>query len=301
MSRVAVTGATGLVGRRLVAALAARGDEVTALSRNPERASEALGVQAVGWDPMSGPAPTEALEGRDVVVNLAGEPVAQRWNDRSKERIRESRVTGTRNLVAALTGLDARPSALVNASGIGAYGDRGDDIVDEDAPFGSDFLSEVVAAWEAAADRSTDLGLRVVALRTGVVLDARDGALKKMLPPFKAGVGGPVGGGKQWMPWIHGDDIIGLYLAAIDNESWSGAFNACSPNPVTNADFSKALGKTLHRPAVMPVPSFALKAMFGEMAEIILGGQRALPKRALEHGYDFAHPELREALAATLG
>lgn len=298
---VTITGATGLIGRRLVAELNARGDQVTVLSRDAGKAASALGVEAVAWDALAGPAPTEALSGRDAVVHLAGEPVAQRWNTERKQAILDSRETGTRNLVAGLSAADPRPAALISSSAVGFYGKHGDELVDESTAAGDDFLADVCVRWEKEADGAAALGLRVVHIRTGVVLDANGGALKTMLPPFKAGVGGPVAGGRQYMPWIHVDDIVGLYLKALDDTSWSGAYNGSAPDPVTNKAFSKALGKALHRPSFSPVPAFAIKALYGEMSEIVTEGQRAVPKRALAEGYTFKHPDLDEALTSALG
>jgi uncharacterized protein len=298
--RVTVTGATGLIGPRLVARLKDRGDEVTVLSRAPDRAGDQLGVEAVAWDPMAGPAPAEALNGRDGVVHLAGEPVAQRWNGPAKQRIRDSRETGTRNLVEGLSAADPRPRVLASASGMDYYGARGDEEVAEDEPAADEFLAQVCVAWEAEAQRAEELGVRVARLRTGVVLSAEGGALAKMLPPFKLGAGGPVAGGRQWMPWIHLDDIAGMYLAALEDDRWSGPVNAATPTPVTNREFSKALGRALHRPAVAPVPELALRVLYGEMAEIITSGRRAIPKRALELGYAYEHPDLDEALRSAL-
>ena len=297
---VTITGASGLIGTRLVAALRARGDEVTVMSRNAARASGALGVPAIAWDPLTGPAPAEALAGRDAVVHLAGEPVAQRWNAKVKAAILASRETGTRNLVAGLSAADPRPGTLVSSSAVGFYRKHGDELVDARQPAGGDFLAGVCEAWEREARAATDLGMRVVLLRTGVVLDPDGGALKTMLTPFRAGVGGPVAGGAQYMPWIHVDDVVGMYLAALDDPSWSGPVNATAPQPVTNREFSKALGRALHRPAVAPVPAFALRMLYGDMAEIVTEGQRAVPARAQELGYDFRHPDLDAALAAAL-
>ena len=296
---VTVTGATGLIGSKLVAALKARGDQVTVLSRNPEKAQQSLGVEAHGWDPLSEPAPAAALSGRDAVVHLLGENVAQRWTAKAKKAIHESRELGTRNLVAGIEASSPRPAALVSSSAVGYYGKHGDERVPESSPAGSDFLAGVCVAWEREADRASELGLRVVKLRTGVVLDKTGGALKTMLPPFKAGVGGPVASGKQYMPWIHVDDVVGLYLAALDGD-WSGAYNATAPEPVTNKVFSKALGKALHRPAIAPVPAFALGILYGEMKEIVTEGQRAVPERPLAEGYAFQHPDLDEALSSAL-
>jgi uncharacterized protein (TIGR01777 family) len=300
--KVTVTGATGLIGSKLVGALQARGDDVTVLSRSPEKARGALGdVEAHEWDPIRDPAPAAALAGRDGVVHLAGEALAQRWSDDVKRRILESRDTGTRNLVAGIEAAEPRPGVLVSSSAVGFYGPHGDERVDESDPAGDDFAATVCVAWENAAEAASKLGLRVVKVRTGVVLAEDGGALAQMLTPFKLGVGGPVAGGEQYMPWVHLDDVVGMYLEALDDTTWSGPVNATAPEPVTNKVFSKALGKALHRPAVLPVPELALKALYGEMAQIVVTGQRAVPKRAGELGYEHRHPELAEALSSALG
>ncbi len=299
--KVTVTGATGLIGSRLLAALAARGDEVRVLSRDHEGARERLGVDAMSWDPEAEPAAAAALSGADAVVHLAGEPVAQRWSEEVKARIRRSREVGTANLVAGLSAADPRPRALVSSSGTGFYGARGDERVDESSAPGRDFLAQVCVGWESAADAAAELGVRVVKVRTGVVLDSSGGALKTMLAPFRLGVGGPVAGGGQYLPWIHVDDIVGIYLAALDGAEWHGPVNASAPEPVTNREFSRALGRALHRPALLPVPELALRALYGEMAEMVTQGQRAVPARALELGYHFRHPDLDEALRSALG
>ena len=300
---ITVTGATGLIGGRLIAELRARGDQVTLLSRSAAKAREAVGAgwNVVEWDPNAGPAPREALDGCDGVVHLAGEPVAQRWNDRSKERILSSREVGTRNLVAGIARADPKPKVLVSSSAVGYYGPHGDEELTEDTPPGRDFLAGVCTVWEREADRAADRGLRVVKVRTGVVLDQNGGALKTMLPPFKLGVGGPVAGGRQYTPWIHVDDVVGIYLRAIDDADWTGAVNATAPTPVTNKAFSRALGKVLGRPAFAPVPALAIQALYGEMAEIVTKGQRVIPRRTQALGYSFRHPELGEALRSALG
>jgi uncharacterized protein (TIGR01777 family) len=300
--RITVTGATGRIGSRLVRQLLDRGDAVTVLSRNPDRARSALpGVEAVAWDPAAGPAPAEALAGRDGVVHLAGEDIAQRWNADAKRRIRESRELGTRNLVAGLRAADPRPPVLVSASAVGYYGAHGDEPLDETAPAGSGFLADVCAAWEREAQAAEELGVRVVRLRTGVVLDRDGGALAKMLPFFRLGGGGPVAGGRQYMPWIHRDDLVGLQIAALEGgDDWAGPINGTAPEAVTNREFSKALGRALHRPAVAPVPGLAVRVLYGDMAELVTEGQRVLPRRAQELGYDFRHPQLDEALRSTL-
>ena len=299
--RLTVTGATGLIGSRVVGALAARGDEVTVLSRSPQRAGRALGVAAAAWRPTEEPASAEALAGRDAVVHLAGEPLDQRWTDASRRRIRESRELGTRNLLAGVAATDARPGVLVSASAVGFYGDRGEEILTEEAAPGLGFPAEVCQAWEREAARARELGMRVAHVRTGVVLAPGGGALARMLPPFKLGVGGPVAGGHQYLPWIHVDDVVGLYLAVLDDDRYEGPVNASAPEPVTNRDFSKALGRALRRPAVAPVPALALKLVYGDMAEIVLTGQRAVPAKAQRLGFAHRHPELHEALRSALG
>jgi len=298
--KVTVTGATGLIGTKLVAALKERGDDVLVLARDPDKATSALGTPALTWDAVAGPPPPQALAGRDAVIHLAGAPVAQRWNANAKKAILSSRETGTRNLVDGLHEAEPRPTVLVSASAVGYYGPRDEEPARETTPPGEDFLADVCVRWENEAARAAQDGVRVVSLRTGVVLDADGGALKKMLPPFKAGVGGPVAGGDQYMPWIHVDDVVGLYLTAVDNPGWSGAYNASAPEPVTNKAFSKALGRALGRPAFAPVPAFALRLLYGEMAEIVTEGQRAVPDRAVAEGYVFRHTDLHAALKDVL-
>jgi uncharacterized protein len=291
VKRIAITGGTGRLGTLLVDALRARGDEVTLLSRDP--------AKGVRYDPLHAPAPPEALAGRDAVVHLAGEDIAQRWNDATLKRIKDSRMIGTRNLVAGIAQADPRPRALISASAVGYYGNRPHPI-DEDAPPGDDVLADVCVAWEREADKARELGLRVVKVRTGVVLDRHGGALAKMLPPFRLGLGGPVAGGRQPVPWIHYEDVVGIYLQAIDDERWTGAVNATAPEPVTNKELSRALGRALHRPAVAPVPGFAVKLLYGGMAKLVIEGQYARPRRTLDLGYTFRHPDLDEALRSAL-
>jgi uncharacterized protein len=315
--KVAVTGATGLIGTALVQSLCTRGDQVTVLTRDPARADAARHAsgpaasrpapeqaqpQLVGWHPSQEQAPVEALAGRDAVVHLAGEPVAQRWNDATKRAILDSRVLGTRNLVRGLRALEpqARPQVLVSASAIGYYGARGPEPVDEESPAGDDFLAQVCVDWEAEARTANDLAIRSVQLRTGVVLERSGGALAQMLGPFRLGLGGPAGSGNQYMAWIHRADVVGMVLAALDDQRWSGPVNATAPEPVTARAFARALGRALHRPAVLPIPTFALRLRFGEMAEVITTGVRAMPAKALVLGYSFDHPHLEEALGAAL-
>ena len=297
--KVTISGATGRVGRHLVAALKARGDDVIALSRDPDKASERLGVQAFAWDLKNEAVPKAALAGRDAVVHLAGEDVGQRWSKEVKAEILDSREKGTRNMVHSIFETKPRPKTLICASASGYYGARGSEPVDEAEPPGSDWLAEVTARWERQAE-TAKVGTRMVIVRTGIVLDAEAGALAKMLPPFKAGIGGPIGSGKQYMPWIHRDDLIGIYLTAIDHPTFHGPINASAPEPVTNKRFAKALGSAINRPAVAPVPGFTIKLMYGEMSQIVLKGVRMVPSRAAELGYEFQHPDLDEALRSTL-
>jgi uncharacterized protein len=310
--RVTVTGATGLIGPALVSALQDRGAQVTVLTRDPARVDARLAragplgdgpvapVQAVRWDLLNEAAPAHALAGRDAVVHLAGEPVAQRWTPKAKAAIRESRVTGTRHLIEGLRDADPRPRALVSGSAIGYYGQRGEEPLDEDAPAGGDFLAGVCADWELEAERASGLGVRVVQVRTGVVLDRDGGALAKMLPPFRLGLGGPVAGGRQYMSWIHRDDLIGMILAAIEDERWTGPINATAPEPVSNRDFSRALAGALGRPSWLPVPGAALRLLYGEMAEIVTNGARVMPAKPLVLGYQFRHPRLAQALKSAI-
>ena len=285
--RVAVTGATGLIGSALVEALTGRGDEVTAVSRS------------TNWpDPKAAPPPADVLAGRDAVVHLLGEQIAQRWTDDGKREIRDSRVLSTRNLVTTLGGLPdgERPKVLVSQSGAGWYGHRGDERLDESRPAGDDFLAKLSADWEAEARRAEELGVRVVVNRTGMVLSPSGGALEKMMPFFKLGIGGPVAGGKQYVAWVHLDDVVGAILFELDTEAARGPVNVTAPEPATNRDFSKALGRVLHRPALAPVPALAVRALYGEMADIVITGQRAVPARLTELGYAFRRPQLEDAL-----
>ena len=289
---VLLTGATGLIGRPLMRALAAAGHSVTLVSRTPGRAP----TRAIGWDGV--PAIMSEV---DAVVNMAGEPVAEgRWTDARKQAIRASRIDGTRAIVQAMRHATKRPAVLVNASATGYYGPCGDETVDESHAPGNDFLANVCQAWEAEAVAAEALGVRVVRLRTGIVLAPDGGALGKMLLPFRAGLGGPIGGGKQWMPWIHIDDECGLVVAALGGEQWRGPVNGTAPEPARNREFAHALGAVLGRPAVLPTPGFMLRLAFGEMAEILLTGQRATPAAAQQFGYDWKHPTLTEALADLL-
>jgi uncharacterized protein (TIGR01777 family) len=295
-----ITGATGLIGRRLVERL----EQPIVLSRDAERAKAALG-EAVGrvfaWNPSAEPAPADAFEGVDVVFNLAGESVGEgRWTKARKQRILDSRVLGTRHLVETIRGLDRRPRVLVSASAIGFYGPCGDEVLDESAPAGSDFLAEVCQAWEAEAAKARDAGLRVVCARIGVVMATEGGALEKMLTPFKLGLGGRLSHGRQITPWVHVDDVVGLLMHAAETEVINGPMNTTAPTPVSNREFTSTLARALRRPAIFPMPAFVLKLLLGEFAEAVLASQRVIPKRAQETGYEFRHPRLEDALKALL-
>jgi uncharacterized protein len=297
--KVLVTGASGLIGSALCDALLARDDEVVGLSRDPERARGARpGIIWHRWEPTLERPPATAFDGVDGVVHLLGEPIDQRWTEQAKERIMETRRTGTRNLVAAIAGLEQKPAVLISQSAVGFYGDRGDAVLDESAsPGGESFDSVVVQAWEESAREVKASGVRLVIARTGQVLDAGGGMLAELLTPFKLGVGGPLAGGAQYLSWIHIEDEVGILIWALDNDAVSGVVNATAPDPATNKEFSKALGRALGRPAVVPVPGLVLDLKFGtEFGKVLRGGQRVVPKRALELGYEFRHPDLDEAL-----
>jgi uncharacterized protein len=298
--RVVITGATGMIGRELVSALSERGDTVVALSRDRGRGIQALGdgVEVMAWsDPLVAPPPANALSGADAVVHLLGEPVAQRWSADAKRRIRDSRVGSTQMLVEGLSSLPAgeRPRVLVSQSATGFYGPRDDQAIDEESGPGNDFLAGVVVEWERAATAAGEL-TRVVRTRTGVVLSSSGGALKKMLPAFRLGIGGPVAGGRQYVPWIHHADVVQALIKCAEDERAQGPVNLTAPEPVTNAELSRALGRTLGRPAFLPVPGFAVGLLFGEMAQVVTTGQRALPRRLQELGFEFRHPDLEPAL-----
>jgi uncharacterized protein len=300
--KVALTGASGFLGPVLVQRLLERGHGVHVLARDVARALTRLpsGVTGSYFDAAT-PLSPDALGGAEAVIHLAGEPVAQRWTDQARQRIRDSRVVGTRLLVEAMRAAGT-VRHFVSASAIGYYGaDRGAEPLTETSSPGEDFLARVCRAWEAEALEADTAGIRTVLPRIGVVLHPEGGALKKMLPLFRLGLGGKMGSGQQYMSWVHRDDTLGLLLFALEQPELRGPLNVTAPEPVTNADFSRALGAALGRPAVMPVPAFALKAAMGEMSEVVLGGQRVLPRRAQEAGYRFQHPELSEALRSLVG
>jgi|SRR5579871_3639 len=295
---VTISGASGLVGRRLLKLLMEAGHSVHVLSRHAGT-NLPPGVGLSVWDPANTVPPRDGLEAADAVVHLAGEPVAQRWTAEVKQKIRISRVDGTRRLVEALAALPRKPETLISASAVGYYGARGDEILAESAPPGMGFLPEVCAAWEREAQTAAALGIRVAIVRIGVVLDRRGGALARLLPPFRLGLGGPIGSGRQWMSWIHAADLVELFRSAIE-KPFSGVLNGVAPFPVTNRDFTRELARCLHRPAIVPVPAFALRAVFGEMAEVLLASQRVVPRAAEAAGFPFRFPQLGPALADLL-
>ena len=296
---ITVTGASGFIGSRLVQALLADGHSLLALGRKRTVSLPPV-VQFSEWRTTDAEPPADSLATADAVIHLAGEPVAQRWTAETKQRIRASRVDGTRNLVSALSTQSHRPTVLVCASGIGYYGPRGDEILTESSSPGDDFLAQLSVDWEQSAQKAGALGIRVVPLRLGVVLGKDGGALARMLPPFRLGLGGRLASGQQWMSWIHVDDVIELIRFALENGALRGPMNATAPQPVTNSQFTRELARALHRPAVFPVPGLALKILFGEMAGVILGSQRALPRAAQSAGFRFQYPELGPALARLL-
>lgn len=294
--KITLTGATGFIGGHLVKALIARGHELAILTRHPRAGAN---PRYFAWDAASVP-PPEAMDA-DAIIHLAGEPVAQRWTGEVKRRIRASRIEGTRAVVDGIAAARRKPKVLMSASAIGIYGSRGDEVLTEQSPAGSGFLEDVTIEWERESARANGAGVRVVNPRIGIVLGRGGGALARMLPPFKAGAGGRLGSGHQWMSWIHIDDVTGLILFALENEGLRGALNLTAPNPVTNADFTAALAAALRRPALFPAPVFALKLLFGEMAEVLLSSQRVIPQVALDAGYRFAYPELGPALRDLVG
>lgn len=300
--RILITGASGLIGSAVSDALLARGDEVIGLSRSPERAREHNAkVRWMAWDGASQRPPEQALEGVDAVVNLVGEPINQRWTDEAKRRIRASRVDATRNLVQGILAAEDGPRTMVSQSAVGYYGSRGETILDEAAAPGTRWDSRLVVDWEATAREAED-ELRLVILRSGLILDASGGLLKEMLLPFRLGLGGPVASGDQYMSWITLDDEVGLIVWALDSDDVRGTVNATAPEPVTSREFAKALGRALRRPAILPIPKLALKARFGsELGEVTAQGQRVVPRRAFDQGYRFRHPEIDSGLRAALG
>lgn len=293
--RTAVVGATGLIGRRLIRQLVARGDEVVALVRSGK---DVEGAHVIAWDPMAGLVPPGAFDGCDVVVNIAGSPIGRRWNAEVKREIASSRIDLTDAVVRAMA--DRGPRVLLNASAVGYYGNR-DEEVDESAAPGTGFLADICRRWEAAAMAATARGVRVVLLRTGIALAVEGGALPQMLGPTRLGLGGPIAGGRQWFPWIHVDDVVGLILHALDEATLSGPVNLVAPGILKQGEFAKELGHAVHRPAVAPTPGFAIKLRLGEGAQIVLQGQHAVPRVALASGYAFRFAEASVALADLVG
>ena len=294
---IAVSGATGLIGRALVDRLASRGHTVRRMLRS------AAGLQAgdIMWDPARGLLRPQDLAGLTAVIHLAGEPVAHRWTPARKAAIRDSRVQGTALLARAIAAMDGPRPVLLSGSAVGYYGDRGDELLDEASASGGGFLAEVCREWEAATLPASDAGARVALLRTGVVLDPSGGALQKVLPPFRLGAGGPIGSGRQWMSWIGLEDHLRAVMHALFTDSMSGPVNLVAPSPVTNAEFASTLGRVLARPALLPVPSFAVELLYGEMAtETILAGQRVMPRALVAAGFEFAYPTLEQALRHAL-
>ncbi len=290
---VVVTGSSGLIGSALKGALERAGHRMIPMVRS------AASGDAIHWDPDRGEIDSGALEGVGAVVHLAGEGIgARRWNDEHKARVKDSRTRGTSLLAQTLAKLNKAPSVLVSGSAVGYYGDRGDEVLTETSRPGNDFLADVCTAWEAAAAPAKEAGIRVAHIRTGIVLSGRGGVLPRMIMPFKFGVGGKLGSGRQWMSWISLEDEVGAILHLLGDDSLAGAFNLTAPNPVTNGDMTKAIGEALHRPTLIPAPAFALKAALGpEMAgELLLVSQRALPTRLLDNGFTFAHPDIAGAL-----
>jgi uncharacterized protein len=294
--KVLISGSSGLLGSALTQSLGADGYEITRLVRKPTSASG-----QIAWD-FAQPLAPQSVSGFDAVIHLAGESIASRWTDAKKKAIRDSRVLGTRNLAEALAMAASPPRVLISASAIGFYGDREDEILREDSASGaSGFLPEVCREWEAAAESAVKAGIRTAFLRTGIVLSAKGGALKQMLPPFRMGLGGRIGSGRQWMSWIDLHDEIGAIRHILANESVSGPVNSVSPHPVTNAEFTKTLASVLSRPAVFPIPVFAVRLVFGQMGEqLLLGSQRVEPAKLVASGYVFQQPDLRLALEQIL-
>jgi uncharacterized protein (TIGR01777 family) len=296
--KVAVSGSSGLVGSALTAALGANGHTVARLVRTGSAADS----NSIRWDPLAGTLDTQALEGADAIVHLAGASIAGgRWTAARKQLLRSSRVEATQHLLEGISRLRQRPAVFVAASAIGFYGDRGDERLSESSAPGDDFLSQLARDWEASALRAESLGIRTVLLRFGVILSTRGGALPRMLTPFRLGVGGRLGSGKQWMSWLALDEATAIILYALTKESLRGPVNAVAPNPATNAEFTRALARALHRPALFPAPAFALRLLLGEMADaLLLSSQRVFPERFIALDYAFRAPRLDEAIAGVL-
>ena len=289
---ITLTGASGFIGKKLIEELLAGGHALHVLGRRP-----VAGLAFSQWDSLGGQPPEASLANADAVIHLVGEPVAQRWTPAVKKRIEDSRINGTRRLVHALSTLSKRPRVLISGSATGIYGERGEEILTEISRVGSGFLPDLTVQWEKEADLAEALGIRVVKIRTGIVLGKGGGALVQMLKPFRLGLGGNLGSGKQWMSWIHIADIVGLMLMGLTDQTVRGPVNGTAPNPARKKDFTAALGKAIHRPAIFPVPTLALKLLYGEMSSVLLESERVIPQAALTAGYKFRFPDLAPALA----
>lgn len=303
MSRIIITGGTGLIGQELSTDLVKDGHEVIVLSRSPNREHGVpQGVQVVGWDARTAEGWGHLADGAAAIVNLAGENLAAgRWTAERKRRIIQSRVNAGQAVVEAVRAATQKPGVVIQASGVDYYGQRGDEMITEETPQGETFLADVCREWEGASAEVEAMGVRHVITRSGLVLSTEGGSLPRLLLPFRLFVGGPLGSGQQWWSWIHMADEVAAIRFLMETEAARGPFNLVAPNPLTNAEFSRILGKVLGRPAVMPVPAFALRLVLGEMAGVVLGGQRAVPKRLQEMGYRFLFPDLEQALRELLG
>jgi hypothetical protein len=303
--KIAITGATGFVGNRLVEKLKAEGHQILVFTRNPERARRVFPASAFPNVEIAAYTPTKSgdwqqkIAGCDAVVNLAGEPISERWSPEHKKAILESRQLGTRKIVEAIAQADPKPGVLVNASAIGYYGTSETATFDENSPPGNDFLAQVCQAWEAEASKVKEAGVRLVILRFGIVL-GNGGALARMIPPFKMFAGGPIGSGRQWFSWIHRDDLVNLILEALKRPEIEGTFNATAPNPVRMSQLSQTLGEVIHRPSWLPVPDFALELLLGEGSKVVLEGQQVLPKATQAIGFQYRYPTLKSALTDIL-
>lgn len=304
--KVAIAGATGFVGKRLVQRLTETGAEIVVLTRHPERARQSFPASAfprlaaVGYDPKQAGDWQGTISGCTGVVNLAGAPIAERWSDDYKREILESRQLTTQRLVEAIAAADSKPSVLVNASAVGYYGTSETDVFDESSPPGHDYLAQVCRAWEAEAAAVTETGTRLAILRFGIVLGPDGGALAKMLTPFQLFAGGPIGSGKQWVSWVHRDDVASMILAALSDDKYSGVYNVTAPNPVRMKVLCQVLGEVMSRPSWLPVPDFALELLLGEGAMVVLDGQQVLPKAAIAAGFDYRYDTLKPALENVL-
>lgn len=294
--KVAIAGGTGFVGSRLVERLLTEGHQVLILTRNPAYVKPAPNVEVVAYNPQESGAWQQSISGCDAVVNLAGEPIAEkRWTPEHKQEIINSRKIGTQKIVEAISKANPKPSVLVSASAIGYYGTSETATFEESSPSGNDFLAQVCQEWEAEAQKVKDTGTRLVIVRIGIVL-AMGGAIGKMIPPFKMFAGGPIGTGKQWFSWIHRDDLVNLILFALQQREVEGVLNATAPNPVRMNEVSQTLGEVLNRPSWLPVPAFALEVLLGDGAQVVLEGQQVLPKRTITQGFDYQYPSLKQAL-----